>query len=191
MNTNRYNKIKTSMPDSVRMKLEHIKRYLDEGKAAALVGAGFSKNAWMPEATEMKDWNALGIDFYRRLYGEPQERDLRFQNPINLATQVEASFGRHELDDLIQQSLPDDVILPSRLHVDLLNLGWRDLFTTNYDTLLERAAAILNKKGERAYSIISNDQEIGINSPPFLMKLHGDINTTNSIIITEEDYFET
>lgn len=40
------------MPDSMRMKLDHIKRYLDEGKAAALIGAGFSKNAKIPEAAE-------------------------------------------------------------------------------------------------------------------------------------------
>lgn len=184
MNTNRYNKIKTSMPDSVRMKLEHIKRYLDEGKAAALVGAGFSKNAWMPEATEMKDWNALGIDFYRRLYGEPQERDLRFQNPINLATQVEASFGRHELDDLIQQSLPDDVILPSRLHVDLLNLGWRDLFTTNYDTLLERACL----DADQSYTIVYNKDTLLYSISPRIIKLHGSFPNIRPYIITEEDY---
>ena len=113
-----------SMPDSVRMKLEHIKRYLDEGKASALVGAGFSKNARMPEAAEMRKigmhWALISIVGFMVTH---RRRDLRFQNPINLATQVEASFGRHELDDLIQQSLPDDVILPSRLHVDLLNLG--------------------------------------------------------------------
>ena len=184
MNTIRYNEIKISMPDSVRMKLEHIKRYLDEGKAAALVGAGFSKNARMPEATEMKDWNALGIDFYRRLYGEPQEQDLRFQNPINLATQVEASFGRHELDNLIQQSLPDDVIVPSRLHVDLLNLGWRDLFTTNYDTLLERACL----DADHSYNIVYNKDTLLYSISPRIIKLHGSFPNIRPYIITEEDY---
>jgi len=152
MNMSRYMEIKAAMPDSLRMKLDHIKRYLDEGKAAALIGAGFSKNARIPEATEMKDWNALGIEFYKRLYGEVNPNSLMFQNPINLATQVEASFGRHELDNMIQQSLPDDVIVPSQLHVDLLSLGWHDLFTTNYDTLLERACL----EADRSYTIVYN-----------------------------------
>lgn len=35
--------------------------------------------------------------------------------------------------------MPDDAISPGELHVELLKLNWHDLFTTNYDTLLERA----------------------------------------------------
>lgn len=172
------------MPDSLRMKLDHIKRYLDEGKAAALIGAGFSKNARIPEDAEMKDWNALGIEFYKRLYGDPKPEDLFFQNPINLATQVEASFGRHELDNMIQQSLPDDVIVPSQLHVDLLNLGWHDLFTTNYDTLLERACL----DADHPYNIVYNKDTLLYSVSPRIMKLHGSFPNIRPYIITEEDY---
>lgn len=172
------------MPDSLRMKLDRIKRYLDEGKAAAMIGAGFSKNARMPEAAEMKDWNALGLDFYKRLYGEPKLGNLLFQNPINLATQVEASFGRHELDNMIQQSLPDDAIVPSQLHVDLLNLGWNDLFTTNYDTLLERAC--LN--ADHPYTIVYNKDTLLYSVSPRIVKLHGSFPNIRPYIITEEDY---
>ena len=43
------------------MMLNHIKRYLDAGKASAFVGAGFSKNALIPDLVEMKDWNRLGL----------------------------------------------------------------------------------------------------------------------------------
>lgn len=184
MNIPRYIEIKAAMPDSMRMKLDHIKRYLDEGKAAALIGAGFSKNAKIPEAAEMKDWNALGIEFYKRLYGEPKLDSLKFQNPINLATQVEASFGRHELDNMIQQSLPDDVIVPSQLHVDLLNLGWHDLFTTNYDTLLERAGL----DADRAYTIVYNKDTLLYSVSPRIVKLHGSFPNIRPYIITEEDY---
>lgn len=180
----RYNEIKAEMPDSIRMKLDHIKRYLDEGKAAAMIGAGFSKNARMPETAEMKDWNTLGVEFYTRLYGEPTEKELRFQNPINLATQVEASFGRHELDDMIQQSLPDDVIVPSRLYVDLLNLGWHDIFTTNYDTLLERACL----DADHPYTIVYNRDTLLYSLSPRIIKLHGSFPNIRPYIITEEDY---
>lgn len=184
MTTIQYMEIKAAMPDSLRMKLDHIKRYLDEGKAAAMIGAGFSKNARMPEVAEMKDWNALGIDFYKRLYGEPKASDLLFQNPINLATQVEASFGRHELDNMIQQSLPDDAIVPSQLHVDLLNLAWHDLFTTNYDTLLERAC--LNS--DHPYTIVYNKDTLLYSVSPRIVKLHGSFPNIRPYIITEEDY---
>ena len=166
------------------MKLEHIKRYLDAGKAAVFVGAGFSKNAQMPEHAEMKDWNALGLDFYRKLYGEPVSGSLMYQSPINLATQVEASFGRHELDNLIEQSLPDDVIVHSPLHVSLLNLGWRDVFTTNYDTLLERACLDANTP----YTVVYNKDTLLYSTSPRIVKLHGSFPNIHPYIITEEDY---
>lgn len=179
-----YNTIKSSMPDSLRMKVDHIKRYLDAGKAAVFVGAGFSKNARMPEHAEMKDWNALGLDFYRKLYGEPEVGCLMFQNPINLATQVEASFGRHELDSLIEQSLPDDVIVHSPLHVSLLNLGWHDVFTTNYDTLLERACL----DADKPYTVVYNKDTLLYSTSPRIVKLHGSFPNIHPYIITEEDY---
>lgn len=172
------------MPDALRMKLDHIKRYLYEGKAAAMIGAGFSKNAKIPDAAEMKDWNALGIEFYKRLYGQPKSESIFFQNPINLATQVEACFGRHELDNMIQQSLPDDAIIPSQLHVDLLNLGWHDIFTTNYDTLLERAC--LN--ADHSYTIVYNKDTLLYSQSPRVVKLHGSFPNIRPYIITEEDY---
>jgi NAD-dependent SIR2 family protein deacetylase len=163
------------------MKLDHIKRYLDAGKAAVFVGAGFSKNARMPEHAEMKDWNALGLDFYRKLYGEPEVGSLMFQNPINLATQVEASFGRHELDSLIEQSLPDDVIVHSPLHVSLLNLGWHDVFTTNYDTLLERACL----DADKPYTVVYNKDTLLYSTSPRIVKLHGSFPNIHPYIITE------
>lgn len=184
MNPQLYDKIKSQIPSSLRMKLDHIKRYLDEGKASAMVGAGFSKNARMPEAAEMKDWNALGRDFYERLYGKPEEWSLMFQNPIGLASQVEASFGRHELDDLIQQSLPDDIIVPSQLHVDLLNLGWHDIFTTNYDTLLERACL----DADHPYTVVYNKDTLLYSVSPRIVKLHGSFPNIRPYIITEEDF---
>lgn len=184
MKKSTYDTIKSSMPDSLRMKLEHIKRYLDVGKAAVFVGAGFSKNAQMPEHAEMKDWNALGLDFYRKLYGEPEVGSLMFQNPINLATQVEASFGRHELDSLIEQSLPDDVIVHSPLHVSLLNLGWHDVFTTNYDTLLERACL----DADKPYTVVYNKDTLLYSRSPRIVKLHGSFPNIHPYIITEEDY---
>ena len=184
MNESTYDIIKSSMPDSLRMKLDYIKRYLDAGKAAVFVGAGFSKNARMPDHAEMKDWNALGLDFYRKLYGEPEASSLMFQNPINLATQVEASFGRHELDSLIEQSLPDDVIVHSPLHVSLLNLGWHDVFTTNYDTLLERACL----DADKPYTVVYNKDTLLYSTSPRIVKLHGSFPNIHPYIITEEDY---
>ena len=55
------------------------------------------------------------------------------------AEEVEAAFGRPALDNILQDCIPDLEYEPSELHKKLLNLPWTDVFTTNYDTLLERA----------------------------------------------------
>ena len=179
-----------SMKLSVKQHLEIIASRLWGGHASLFIGAGFSKNAnRLPGSSIPPNWNELGDLFFEKARAHlPTPKEREYANVLRLAEEVECVCGREALSNLIRDSINDDKLEPSDLHIQLLALPWRDVFTTNYDTLLERTAAILNKKGERVYSVISNDQEIGINSPPFLMKLHGDINTPNSIIITEEDY---
>ena len=38
MNIDRYNIIKESLPSSILMAMEHIRRFLDDGKASVMVG---------------------------------------------------------------------------------------------------------------------------------------------------------
>lgn len=185
MKQDRFDSIVKQMSSSMKMMLDYLKRYLDEGKASAFVGAGFSRNATMPETAEMKDWNMLGVDFYQRLYGcKPSSSDAMFLSPIHLASEVEASFGRNELDNLIIQSLPDDIIVPSKLHKHLLDLNWHDVFTTNYDTLLERSFL----DTERPYTIVTNKETLLYSTSPRIVKLHGSFPNIRPFIITEEDY---
>ena len=181
MKQDRFDSILKQMSSSMKMMLDYLKRYLDEGKASAFVGAGFSRNATMPETAEMKDWNMLGTDFYQR---KPSSSDAMFLSPIHLASEVEASFGRNELDNLIIQSLPDDIIVPSKLHKNLLDLNWHDVFTTNYDTLLERAYL----DTERPYTIVTNKETLLYSTSPRIVKLHGSFPNIRPFIITEEDY---
>lgn len=97
-----FKEIKKKLSSSLRMKLDHIKRFLTQGNASVLVGAGFSKNAEMDASVCMKDWYSLGLDFYNRLYGDV--KDSINIDPIRLASQIDASFGRNELDEMILNS---------------------------------------------------------------------------------------
>lgn len=55
-----------------------------------------------------------------------------------MAEEFDATFGRTVLNQLIKDNLPDTEYSPSDLNEKLLRLEWKDIFTTNYDTLLER-----------------------------------------------------
>ena len=178
------------MKPTTKQILDTIAGRLWDGHACLFVGAGFSKNATLlTGATTPPNWNELGDLFFERARThKPTPKEREYANVLRLAEEVECVSGRQTLSQLIQDAIHDDKLEPSDLHIRLLSLPWRDVFTTNYDTLLERAADKLNKQGKTIYSIISNDEEIGIKSPPFIMKLHGDIRSPKSIVITEEDY---
>ena len=74
---------------------------------------------------------------------------------------------------------------PGEMHRRLLRLPWRDVFTTNWDTLLERTYSDIP---ERSYSILRNTDEIPLAASPRIIKLHGSLDGHFPLIFTEEDY---
>lgn len=185
MEEKRFNELLSGISSSLKMKLDHIRKFLYLGQVSAMVGAGFSKNAEMDETTYMKDWGQLADDFYEELYRKkPSDNDMRLKSPMKLASQVECTKGRAALDELIIKSLPDARIRPGKVHHDLVKLKWRDIFTTNYDTLLERAALDVFK----FYNVVKSKDTILYKQSPRIIKLHGSFIGYRPFIITEEDY---
>lgn len=172
--------------DSILLKLEHIRRYLNSGKSSIMIGAGFSKNAKKAPSVNVKDWNALTEDFLDRIYTKEERKNLnlRFVSPLRIASQIEASYGRHELEDIIKCAVPDESLTPGILHEELVSLPWKDIFTMNYDTLIERAAKAVGKK----YEVVTTRETLYYQSSGRIVKLHGSHPNARPYIITEEDY---
>jgi len=167
---------------------EEIKPYLNEiaerlwsGHAAVMVGAGFSKNAH----ESFPNWDQLGNIFYKKIHNKEPEGHQHYLNILKLANEVQAAFGRPVLDQLLRSSIPDEEYEPSSLHVKLLELPWNDVFTTNYDTLLERARA---KVESQKFDVIVNKEDLVYSEKPRIIKLHGSFPSKRPLIITEEDY---
>ena len=177
--------IVSKTPTALLATLHRIKRYLDGGRAAVMVGAGFSKNADMPGNVRMKDWPELVSDIYSEVYGAaPTDKELAKTTPMRIASLVETSYGRAALDELIEQSLPDKLVQPGALHRKLMSLPWTDVFTTNYDTLLERAG----EQTRRAYHLVTNKDALLYQQRPRIVKLHGSFPDQHPFIMSEEDY---
>lgn len=178
------------MLKTVKQHLDFISDRLWNGQASLFVGAGFSKNARPKNGEELPpNWNELGDLFFEKVrHRKPNCRDRAYANVLRIAEEVKCVYGKKGLTDLIKESINDSNLEPSDLHLQLLKYPWCDVFTTNYDTLLERAADQLYDQGYYAYTTITEDAEMGLSSSPFLVKLHGDLKKPESIIITEEDY---
>lgn len=165
--------------------LKDISSRLWDGRAAVLVGSGFSRNAQPTSSSSRKFpmWNDLGDLFYEKIYCE--KNSGKYSNVLKLADEVDAAFGRSALDKIILDNIPDKEYEPSELHKQLLNLPWTDVFTTNYDTLLERTCIYIDSK---KYDIVVNKSDLINAEKPRIIKLHGSFPSERPFIITEEDY---
>ncbi|MEA1866044.1 MAG: SIR2 family protein, partial [Euryarchaeota archaeon] len=176
---------------------KHIWCDREFGKAAVMVGAGFSRNAKRisPRTSLVLLWHELAGLMYDSLYPpeNPPEQDretkklkaISGEGALKLASEYEASFCRQALDEFIEESIPDTSYSPCELHELLLNLPWSDVFTTNYDTLLERTLPAIH---DRKYDIVLTPSDIPGKMKPRLVKLHGSFPSHRPFIITDEDY---
>ena len=174
------------IPDELRPYLDTIADRLLSGHAAVMVGSGFSKNATSPGSHPgFPDWSLLGDRLYERLHGNPPGPNERYLQVPALAHQVEADFGRPALDQMLRDFIPDLQHEPSPLHEALLDLPWSDVFTTNYDTLLERARrSVISQR----YDVVLKPDDLGHSNRPRIVKLHGSFPSDRPFIITDEDY---
>ena len=102
---------------------------------------------------------------------------------MRIASEYEATFGKRKLDLLIRDIVPDTDFAPGRLHKYLLQLPWADVFTTNYDTLLERTEVF-----GRTYQPVLKPSELTTAFLPRIIKLHGSLPSQTPFIASEEDY---
>lgn len=81
----------------------------------------------------------------------------------------------------------DEIIQASNVHRKIVELGFPTIYTTNYDSNIERAFELVGKKVQKIVDVrdfLPVDQ-----SDHQVVKLHGDFENDDSIVLTETDYF--
>ena len=163
--------------------------------ASVMVGSGFSMFArnMRPSTRAPVMLPDVAIEIHKRLYPEAQNQDSLLETLAmtaadriaSLAQEYETAFERSNLHQLIQQLIRDDDLVPGEIHSRLMQLPWRDVFTTNWDTLLERTRPQVM---DRAYSVVRDMDEIPLARQPRIVKLHGSFPAQFPLILSEEDY---
>jgi hypothetical protein len=164
-------------------------------RASVMVGAGFSRNAkpTSPSVREMPTWSQMAKALCALLYADAskdsQDRALREASStsgfLRLAQEYKAAFGQGALNEQIRALVPDLEYEPGTLHKALLQLPWTDVLTTNWDTLLERAALDVFDEN---YDVIRTHSQISSSTRPRIVKLHGTLPAHEPFIFTEDDY---
>lgn len=168
--------------------LEDIRKklWMNDGKSrvSLMVGAGFSRNASKLDSS-LKDislWNDLKKKLIKDLGDQGKHED---QDVLDLGDEYVKEFGIISLENLLKKEVPDENYEPNHLFSELLELPFSDIYTTNYDTLLERSSKnIFN----RHYEIIYNIHDIPGSISPRIVKLHGSFPSNRPFIFTKSDY---
>lgn len=151
-----------------------------------MVGAGFSLNAI--NGSILKGWGALAQGMYSELHPGETVPSLGTSDMLRLAEEYKQTFSRSKLDNFIREQLPDERVAPGPLHKDLLKLPWSEIFTTNYDTLIERAAELDIETPHYTVMCREDIPESRVARRRRIVKLHGSFPSQRPFIFTEEDY---
>lgn len=164
--------------------LEKIGNAFLNKKATALVGTGFSLNAKKINKTgkNIPMWQDIGNLLMEEL--SIDKGNNSFVDPIRLSSQYVAYHNENELNNFLIKNIEDDNFIPDDVHNEFVSLDWNDIFTTNYDTLLERATKNIDKK----YTVVTDDKSLPSSPKPRIIKLHGSFPDKTPFIMTNEQF---
>lgn len=167
------------------------KKYLDcipktlqedfiDNRVIPFVGAGFSKNGLLTPPQKMPDWDELGRKVSEYI------PDYIYTNAIDAFSIFESEFSRTKLIELLARELYIQQLRPGKAHRALCNTYFDTICTTNFDFLIEQT---LSENNIPFSTIVSEDRlPINIHEKTKLIKLHGDFNHPDKMVITEYDY---
>ncbi len=176
--------------DKIREALTAGREY---GRATLMIGSGFSLNA-RSESSSMSSfptWRTLMDSMVEEIVRSGRElADLRrmsgsVSGALRIAEEYVALHGRANLDMFLKRQIPDNQFYPGTLHRKALELPWSDIFTTNWDTLIERTALL---PISRRYGVVLTVSDIAQQIRPRIIKLHGSFPSNGPFILTEEDF---
>ncbi|MCP2065345.1 SIR2 family NAD-dependent protein deacylase [Pseudomonas laurylsulfatiphila] len=173
--------------DGSRVHYDAVRRALENGNAAIMVGAGFSRNA--ENGDQLATWYEVAQELWRELNPDKGElKEFSTSMVAQLGEQYARVFSKPALEELLKRLIPDDRVSPGVLHKKLLTLQWCEVFTTNYDTLLERAAENIVDHAHYVVTCREDIPQSKMLNRRRIVKLHGSFPSQRPFIFTEEDY---
>ncbi|MGK5115076.1 SIR2 family NAD-dependent protein deacylase [Geodermatophilus sp. CPCC 205506] len=165
------------LPGHLRELAEDLGERARRGQLAAFVGAGVSAAAGLPTWEQLLDELAerSGLD-------DALRAGLTRLPAQDAAALLARELGREQLEAFVKERFgPGRYALA---HALLADLPVQELVTTNYDPLVELAAADIG----RELSVLPFDDAVP--GRPWLLKLHGDAAHPESVVLTREEYLQ-
>jgi len=161
---------------------------LKQRRVIPFIGAGFSASLGLP------DWDQMLRQMSAELEpGSPTYDDIKeccngdyLQIAEYFYLKSDRSIGplRHHLSKLLQ---PSGSPTTSTAHVELVNLNAQQIYTTNYDELIELTFKSLN----HPFAFVALPKHIANSgrSKTQVVKYHGDLRHDATLVLTESSYY--
>lgn len=164
--------LEPDVPDGVAEAAEALAGRARRGELALFIGAGVSMAAGLPSweslITSIADRHGVELD------------DL--PSPLDRAELLRPALGEEFGDAVAEEAARVDRYAIT--HSLLAALGCREIVTTNYDELYERAAADLD--GTDGVPILPYEEPRS--GRPWVLKMHGDVHDPAGIVLTRSDF---
>jgi len=168
------------------MELDKVKELKKHGNLIPLVGAGLSANLGVPTGDGLVDLMADDLNWNRELFR--LAGDLHQLAEFHVAVNNDKiGHLRSLLDKKFNRT--DDEIKKSITHRELTRCKFPIIYTTNYDDFIERSIEIHTKKKPKVITSLSDLSQIN-ETDKIVVKFHGTFKDDESLVLTEESYFE-
>lgn len=155
------------------------------------LGAGASMEARGPSNSKPPSGNALRESLAKKFLGEAMDGyDL-----MSVADMAISTHGQGVVFEHVRAIL--EPFGPSAAHLLLPRFHWRQIVTTNYDLLVERAYAAVPQRVQTVVPFVKNSEPIeerqqNVDRPVLLLKLHGCLSHMHDeavpLILSHEHY---
>ena len=176
-----------------RESIKYIQDAQDNNQLVIFVGAGVSMNSKLPTWGELikkiaKEVNhkkcAISCDNCKELECV-QKKEFTQDEFLQIPEYLYAK-GKRKYYKFIQDNLKSDNG-PNPIDEEIFNILPHHIITTNYDNLLESCKNINSK----LYSVVSNDSDLlSKSNEKYIIKMHGDLQEPEKIVLRESDYIE-
>lgn len=164
-----------------------------EGRLIPFIGAGFSTAHGLPGWDELlhhvakevkQNADSQPVPKYAEIVDSCERDNLRVAEYLYLVTGGSIGPIRHAMSDVLRSDAP----LPrSTPHVELANLGAAQVYTTNFDDLIERTYREL----DLPVDVVSLPRDVAQShaNRTQVVKYHGDLRHDETLVITESQYY--
>ena len=179
---------------------EKLIEAIQENRCILFVGSGISRKCISTGRKPLPTWNEFlkrfiiwknkKYNFDDDYYNELKEL-LDRNKYLIVAEELLENIDEREFQEYLNSVFDPQSIQPSYLHKLISLIPFRGIITTNYDNLIELSFVDMNKRMPDIYT--NSDVLSGKNpmsSDNFILKMHGDIEDPQSIILSQKSYSE-